>query len=82
MPRAAYGMVCKASFVPSVCMVNMVTSSLFLYNWLQAKGVDFYLPSDVVIADKFDAAANSEVVNVDAIPDGWMVSPSVPSHSQ
>ncbi len=38
----------------------------------KAKGVEFYLPSDVVIADKFSNDAHTEVVNVDAIPDGWM----------
>lgn len=37
-----------------------------------AKGVEFYLPSDVVLADAFSADANTEVVKVDAIPDGWM----------
>ena len=37
-----------------------------------AKGVELYLPSDVVIADKFAADANTEIVKVDAIPDGWM----------
>lgn len=30
------------------------------------------LPSDIVIADKFAADAESKVVPVDAIPDGWM----------
>jgi len=38
----------------------------------KAKGVNFYLPTDVVIADKFDAEANSKVVAVEEIPDGWM----------
>ena len=37
-----------------------------------SKGVEFYLPSDVVVADKFAEDANTEVVKVDAIPDGWM----------
>lgn len=37
-----------------------------------SKGVDLFLPSDVVIADKFAADANTEVVNVDSIPDDWM----------
>jgi hypothetical protein len=32
------------------------------------------LPTDVVIADKFDPNANAKVVAADAIPDGWMVS--------
>jgi phosphoglycerate kinase len=39
---------------------------------LQAKGVQFYLPSDVVVADKFAADANSETTAVASIPDGWM----------
>eukprot|EP00887_Chlorella_sp_A99_P005816 scaffold1.g5816.t1 len=36
------------------------------------KGVEFVLPTDVVVADKFAPDANTEVVAVDAIPDGWM----------
>ena len=36
-------------------------------------GVEFILPTDVIIADKFDENAESKVVGVDAIPDGWMV---------
>lgn len=38
----------------------------------KAKGVNFVLPSDVMIADKFDAEADSKVVAVTDIPDGWM----------
>ena len=30
------------------------------------------LPSDVVVADKFDASATSKVVDVSNIPDGWL----------
>jgi phosphoglycerate kinase len=36
------------------------------------KGVEFLLPTDVVVADKFDKDANSQTVSIDAIPDGWM----------
>ena len=36
------------------------------------KGVALYLATDVVIADKFAADANTKVVNVNDIPDGWM----------
>ena len=36
------------------------------------RGVTFLLPTDVVIADKFDAAANTEIVPVESIPEGWM----------
>jgi phosphoglycerate kinase len=36
------------------------------------KGVKLYLASDVVVADKFAADANNQIVNIDAIPEGWM----------
>lgn len=36
------------------------------------KGVDFLLPTDVVLADNFAPDANSQTVAVEAIPDGWM----------
>ncbi|KAJ1703836.1 hypothetical protein LUZ63_003615 [Rhynchospora breviuscula] len=38
----------------------------------KAKGVSLLLPTDVIIADKFAADANSKVVPASAIPDGWM----------
>ncbi len=38
----------------------------------QARGCQLILPSDSVIADAFDAAANAQTVSNDAIPDGWM----------
>ncbi len=36
------------------------------------KGVQIHLPTDAVIADKFDNEANRKVCAIDAIPDGWM----------
>jgi len=36
------------------------------------KGIDFILPTDVIVADKFAADAATQTVSVDAIPDGWM----------
>ena len=36
-----------------------------------AKGVQFLLPTDVVLADNFAPDANSQIAKVDAIPDGW-----------
>jgi len=36
------------------------------------KGVKLFLASDVVVADKFAADAATQVVDVNAIPDGWM----------
>lgn len=36
------------------------------------RGVDLLLPTDVVVADKFAADANSQTVSVENIPEGWM----------
>ncbi len=38
----------------------------------KAKGVQFLLPTDVLLADKFSAEANTQITSVEAIPDGWM----------
>jgi len=35
------------------------------------KGVNFYLPVDIVIADSFTAEANTRIVGVDGIPADW-----------
>jgi phosphoglycerate kinase len=49
---------------------------LELAKYLEAKakqkGVTFLLPKDVVVADKFAADANSQIVSIENIPDGWM----------
>ena len=36
------------------------------------KGVSFYLPVDVVVADEFSKDANTKVVDIDQIPSDWM----------
>jgi phosphoglycerate kinase len=38
----------------------------------KAKGVELHLPMDSIIADKFDANANTKISTNNAIPDGWM----------
>lgn len=38
----------------------------------KAKGVELHLPVDSIIADKFDADANTDVARNNAIPAGWM----------
>jgi phosphoglycerate kinase len=35
-------------------------------------GKQILLPSDIVVANKFDAEAETKIVAADAIPDGWM----------
>ena len=39
----------------------------------EIRGVQLLLPSDVVIANRFAADAESRTVPADAIPEGWMV---------
>ncbi len=36
------------------------------------KGVQLLLPTDVVVADSFSPDANSRIVDINNIPDGWM----------
>jgi phosphoglycerate kinase len=36
------------------------------------RGVELILPTDVVIADNFSADANTQIVDINNIPDGWM----------
>lgn len=38
----------------------------------KAKGVELHLPIDSVLADKFDANANTQIGNNNSIGDGWM----------
>lgn len=45
--------------------------ALGFINKAKEKGVNFLLPVDVVVADKFDAAANTQTVDVNAIPSDW-----------
>ncbi len=40
---------------------------------MQKAGAKLLLPVDAVIADKFDANANSKVVDVDKVPAGWRI---------
>lgn len=41
-------------------------------NKAKEKGVNFLLPVDVVVADKFDLNAETKVVDINAIPADWM----------
>ena len=40
------------------------------------KGVKLLLPTDIIVADKYAADAQTQVVSADRIPEGWMVSPA------
>ena len=48
----------------------------------EKKGVKVVLPVDVVIADKFAADANTKIVDVDKVLDGWQALDSGPKTSE
>lgn len=56
----------------SLCEEDRMPVALEILEKAKAKNVSIHLPEDSVIADKFDAAANTETRPSDAIPDGWM----------
>ncbi len=43
-----------------------------ILNEMILAGVNIYLPTDVIAADKFDNEANIKTVDANDIPDGWM----------
>jgi len=56
----------------SLCEEDRVSTALDIINNAAARGVNIHLPSDSMIADKFDAAANTSASPSNGIPDGWM----------
>ena len=56
----------------SLCEEDKLSLANDLLAKAKAKGVAFHLPKDSVIADKFDANANTQQVSNDSIPSGWM----------
>ena len=56
----------------SLCEDDRLQTALDILEKAKQKNVSIHLPEDSVIADKFDANANTDVRPSDAIPDGWM----------
>jgi phosphoglycerate kinase len=56
----------------SLVEADKLDLALELIQKAKSKGVELHLPIDSVIADKFDANANTEVSNNNAIKEGWM----------
>ena len=56
----------------SLCEDDRMQTALEILEKATQKNVSIHLPEDSVIADKFDAAANTKICPSDAIPDGWM----------
>ncbi|MDJ0645378.1 MAG: phosphoglycerate kinase [Flavobacteriaceae bacterium] len=55
----------------SICEDDKQQLALDILKEAEEKGVKVHLPIDVVAADAFDDSANTQVVDVDKIPDGW-----------
>ena len=56
----------------SLCENDRLETAVDLLKKAEAKGVSIHLPSDSIIADKFDANANDSTAPSNNIPDGWM----------
>jgi phosphoglycerate kinase len=56
----------------SLCEDDRLDTARELLKKADAKGVRIHLPSDSIIADKFDANANDSTAPSNNIPDGWM----------
>ncbi len=56
----------------SLCEDDRLQTALDILEKAKQKNVSIHLPEDSVIADKFAAAARTDVRPSDAIPDGWM----------
>jgi phosphoglycerate kinase len=56
----------------SLCEADRVNTALELLGKAAAKGVCIHLPSDSIIADKFDAHAQTSTSPSNNVPDGWM----------
>ena len=55
----------------SICEDDKQELALEILEKAKNKGVKVYLPVDVVAADAFSNDANTQVVDIDHIPDGW-----------
>ena len=56
----------------SLVEAERIVTAKELLETAKQKGVQIHLPSDSVIADKFDANANTKLSNNNSIPAGWM----------
>ena len=55
----------------SICEDDKQDLALEILRLAKEKGVQVHIPVDVVAADDFSNTANTQVVDVTAIPDGW-----------
>lgn len=55
----------------SICEDDKMDLALDILKQAKAKNVQVHIPVDVVAADAFSNDANTQIVNIDEIPDGW-----------
>ncbi len=55
----------------SICEDDKMELALDILKQAEAKNVQVHIPVDVVAADDFSNDANTQVVNINEIPDGW-----------
>ncbi|MDP5081154.1 MAG: phosphoglycerate kinase [Winogradskyella sp.] len=55
----------------SICEDDKMELALEILKQAKAKGVKIHIPVDVIAADAFSNDANTQVVDVNHIPDGW-----------
>ncbi|MEO4007267.1 phosphoglycerate kinase [Flavobacterium sp. CAU 1735] len=55
----------------SICEDDKLELALDIIEQAKAKNVQIHLPVDVVAADAFSNEANTQIVDVNQIPDGW-----------
>jgi len=55
----------------SICEDDKQELALDILKQAKAKGVQVHIPVDVIAADEFSNDANTQVCDIDKIPDGW-----------
>ncbi|MBU3820635.1 phosphoglycerate kinase [Flavobacteriaceae bacterium XHP0103] len=55
----------------SICEDDKMDLALDILKQAKAKNVQVHIPVDVVAADAFSNDANTQIVDIDKIPDGW-----------
>ena len=55
----------------SICEDDKLDLAIEILKQAKAKGVQIHIPIDVVAADSFSNNANTQIVDVNHIPDGW-----------
>ena len=55
----------------SICEDDKMELALDILKQAKAKGVEIHIPVDVIAADDFSNDANTQVLDINEIPDGW-----------